>query len=90
MVVPQQVMLPIKEETESTISTKLIQGKTTKAEVRTLFGPPLSTTFTDAGNEIYKYSFSKTQANASNFIPIIGIFHVRCAWYSREKPDHHV
>lgn len=64
----------IKEETESTISTKLIQGKTTKAEVRSLFGAPLSTTFTDAGNEIYKYSFSKTQANASNFIPIVGIF----------------
>ena len=42
--------------------------------MRTLFGAPLFTTFTDGGNEIYKYTFSKSQANASNFIPFVGIF----------------
>lgn len=64
----------IKNETEQSVQTKLVEGKTTKAEVRQMFGAPLNTTFTDGGNEIYKYSFSKTQAKASNFIPFVGIF----------------
>ena len=64
----------IKEETQSSVSSKMIEGKTTKAEVRQLFGDPISTTFTDAGNEIYKYKFIDSQAKAINFIPIVNIF----------------
>lgn len=41
--------------------------------MRTLFSAPLSTTFTDDGNE-NKYTFSKNQANASNFISFVSIF----------------
>ena len=63
----------LKDETEQSVSTKIIQGKTTKAEIRKMFGAPLRVSFTDAGNEIYGYSFTKTQANASNFIPFVGI-----------------
>ena len=63
----------LKNETEQTVGAKIIQGKTTKAEVRQMFGAPLSVNFTDAGNEVYKYSFSKTQADAANFIPFVGI-----------------
>ena len=64
----------IKQETEQSIQNKIIEGKTTKQEIRKMYGAPVSTTFTDGGNEIYKYTFSKTQAKASNFIPIVGIF----------------
>ncbi len=64
----------IKEETQSSVSTKVMEGKTTKAEVRQLFGDPMSTTFTDSGNEIYKYEFIDSQAKAINFIPFVNLF----------------
>lgn len=64
----------IKEETEQTMQTKIIEGKTTKSEVRKMFGAPLNTTFTDGGNEIYRYSFSQTKAKGINFIPVVSMF----------------
>lgn len=64
----------IKEETEQTMQTKIIEGKTTKSEVRKMFGAPLNTTFTDGGNEIYRYSFSQTQSKGINFIPVVSMF----------------
>jgi len=64
----------LKEESASTVAAKIEKGKSTKEEVRTLYGDPMHTSFTDSGKEIWKYEFIKTHAKASNFIPIVSLF----------------
>ncbi len=62
----------LKEETQETVATKLSPGMT-QDEVQAIFGQPLDTTYTDSGNEIWKYSFSKTKLKAKSFIPYYGL-----------------
>jgi hypothetical protein len=64
----------LRQESEATINHKLTEGKTTKAEVRAMFQSPASTSFTDAGLEIWKYELSKMSADAVNFIPVVSWF----------------
>jgi len=64
----------LREESESSVNAKLTVGKTTKAEVKDMFGSPIQTSYTDGGLEIWKYVLSKMSADATNFIPIVNIF----------------
>jgi len=61
-------------ESETSVSQKLKKGVTTKNEVKALFGSPLSTSYTDGGSEIWKYELSKMSADASSYIPVVGLF----------------
>lgn len=63
----------LKDETRESVAAKLTPGLT-KDQVTALYGQPLDVTYTDSGNEIWKYSFTKAKAKASNFIPVVGIF----------------
>ncbi|HEE0055616.1 TPA: hypothetical protein R8G17_003477 [Citrobacter braakii] len=65
----------LKSETETSVQSKIQEGKTTKAEVKTLFGSPDAVSYTDGGNEIWKYSFAKVKVNGTSFIPFYGLFH---------------
>lgn len=64
----------LRHETEMTMQKKIIEGKTTKQQVKAIFGSPLSTSFTDGGLEIATYEFSNVKADAINYIPIVGMF----------------
>ena len=64
----------IKNETTQTLQTKIIDGVTTKDQVRAQFGDPLETGFTDSGHEIWKYVFTKSKQNGTNFIPYYNAF----------------
>jgi hypothetical protein len=64
----------LRKETEASVATKVIDGKTTKAEIKAMFGSPIKTTFTDGGLEIYTYELAKMSADAINYIPLVGIF----------------
>lgn len=64
----------LRQENEVTISQKLTEGKTTKAQVRAMFQSPASTSFTDAGLEVWKYELSKMSADAVNYIPVVNWF----------------
>jgi hypothetical protein len=64
----------LRQENEATISQKLTEGKTTKAEVRSIFQSPTSTSFTDAGLEVWKYELSRMSADAVNYIPVVNWF----------------
>jgi outer membrane protein assembly factor BamE (lipoprotein component of BamABCDE complex) len=64
----------LRAESEGTMSQKIVEGKTTKAEVKVMFGSPMKTSFTDGGLEIWNYEFSKVSADAVSFIPIVGLF----------------
>lgn len=62
------------KESEHSIQTKIIEGQTTKAEVRRMFGSPLKTTFTDSGQEVWNYELSKMSADMVSFIPVVSMF----------------
>ncbi len=64
----------LKDETSSSVAQKIIKGKTTKQEVRSMYGDPMETSFTDSGKEIWKYNFIKGQMKASSFIPVVSLF----------------
>jgi len=64
----------LRAETESSVDTKIVDGKTQKYEVRTMFGSPTKTDFTDGGLEIWRYEFTKVHGDAVNYVPIINIF----------------
>ena len=63
----------LQKESESSVAQKIFEEKTTKDEVRSLFGSPISTTFTDGGLEIWKYEMAKMSADAVNFIPFVNM-----------------
>ena len=64
----------LRAESESTVKGKMVEGKTTKAEVKSMFGSPMKTTFTDGGLEVWTYEFSKVSADTVSFIPIVNLF----------------
>lgn len=49
-------------------------GKTTKQQVINMLGSPTTVMRQSGGNTTLMYSYSKTQMDAVNFIPIIGLF----------------
>jgi len=64
----------LRKETESSVAQKIVQGKTTKSEVRAMFGSPTKTTFTDGGLEVWNYDFSNVSADAISYVPIVNLF----------------
>ena len=64
----------LRNETEGTIPQKVVEGKTTKEEVRGMFGSPVSTSFTDGGLEIWKYELAKMSRDAVSYVPIVNLF----------------
>ena len=64
----------LKSETELSVDSKVIEGITTQAEIKGMFGSPYETTFTDGGMEIWKYRFDNLDADAVNYVPIVNWF----------------
>jgi len=64
----------LRNETETTIQGKIIEGTTTKAQIRSTFGSPLKTSFTDGGLEVATYEFTNVSADAISYIPIVNLF----------------
>jgi len=64
----------LRSETEASVQKKIVEGKTTKGDVKGMFGSPLKTSFTDAGQEIWTYEFSKVSDDAVSYIPIVNLF----------------
>lgn len=64
----------LRAESENSVQQKITEGKTTRNQVRGLFGSPMKTSFTDGGLEIWTYEFSKVSADAVSYIPIVNMF----------------
>ena len=64
----------LRAETEQSVAAKIVEGTTTRDDVREMFGSPAKTSFTDSGLEIWTYEFSKLTADAVNFIPVVSWF----------------
>ena len=64
----------MRDQTQASMSKQIIEGKTTKSEVEAALGSANAVTFTDAGNEIWRYQYAHATPKARNFIPIVGLF----------------
>lgn len=64
----------LKNENASTVGAKIAKGKSTKEDIRAAFGDPSETSFTDNGNELWRYRYSYATAKGINFVPIVNIF----------------
>jgi hypothetical protein len=63
----------IADATPESVSAQLVKGKTTQENVRGAYGDPVKTSFTDSGNEIWEYDFSRMHAKPTNFIPYVSL-----------------
>ena len=63
----------IADATPESVSGQLIKGRTTQDQVRGIYGDPVKTSFTDSGNEIWEYDFSRMHAKPTNFIPYVSL-----------------
>lgn len=55
--------------TSATVAAHIIRGQTTMAQVRSLYGDPLSRSFTSGGQRVWTCEFRKMHAAEQNFIP---------------------
>jgi hypothetical protein len=65
----------IADASPETVSGQLVKGKTTQEHVRQLYGDPGKTSFTDSGNEIWEYEFSRMHSKPTNFILYVSLIH---------------
>jgi outer membrane protein assembly factor BamE (lipoprotein component of BamABCDE complex) len=63
----------IADVTAQTASEQMVKGRTTQAQVRQLYGDPIRSSFTDSGNEIWEYEFSRLHSKPTNFIPYVNL-----------------
>jgi len=61
----------IADATSESVSQQIFKGKTTQTQVRQLYGDPMKTSFTDSGNEIWEYEFSRLHSKPTNFVPYV-------------------
>ncbi|HEY2967975.1 MAG TPA: hypothetical protein VGK75_06365 [Casimicrobiaceae bacterium] len=66
--------MKMKDESQATVYARIVESKTTQAEVQAAYGLPTNKSFTDGGNEIWTYDYAYATPKAVNFVPIVGIF----------------
>lgn len=64
----------LRDESESSVQNKMVEGRTTKAEVRAMYGDPLKTTSHDGGMESWTYEFKDLSADGTSYVPFANWF----------------
>ena len=64
----------IKNESNNSLSQKLVKGKTTEAQVENMFGQPESKSFAGNGDPIWSYSRNTVHTGLLSYVPIVGFF----------------
>lgn len=64
----------LKSESADSVDKMVVDGRSTKADVQKAFGDANDTSFTDNGNEIWKYTYAYATPTPESFIPVVGIF----------------
>jgi len=59
-------------ETSTTLKQKITDGMS-KQEVQATIGQPLDISYTDSGNEIWKYEYIDATPTAESFIPVVSL-----------------
>lgn len=61
-----------KQITNDETVSQIKNGESTQSDVKTKIGEPSKITFTDNGEEIWDYTYTRSQMRAATFIPIAG------------------
>jgi len=64
----------IKNETQQSIASKIIKGRTTKQDISREFGDPTRKTTVDTNQDMWFYSIMNSNMSVMSYIPIVGIF----------------
>lgn len=64
----------IKNETQQSIASKIIKGRTTKQDILQEFGEPTRKTAVDSNEDMWFYSIMNSNMSAMSYIPIVGLF----------------
>ena len=64
----------IRSETKEGLEQQIQKGKSSKQNVQDLYGDPDEITFTDSGNEIWRFKHSLATSKPINFVPYANIF----------------
>jgi glycine betaine/choline ABC-type transport system substrate-binding protein len=64
----------LKTETEISVGSKIVVGETSAAEIKSMFGSPFESSYTDGGLQIWKFRLDDMNADAVNFIPVVNLF----------------
>lgn len=64
----------LRSQDTAAVERSIVDGRTTRSEVERIYGPPTTTSFTDAQNDIWIYRWSRATAKAENFVPYVGAF----------------
>ncbi|MHB1546130.1 MAG: hypothetical protein ACYCSB_01230 [bacterium] len=64
----------IKNESNKTLSQKLVKGKTTEAQVAQMFGQPESKSFAGNGDPIWSYQRNTVHNGILSYVPVVGLF----------------
>lgn len=64
----------IKNETQQSIASKIIKGRTTKQDILQQFGEPTRKTAVDSNEDMWFYSIMNSNMSAISYIPIVGLF----------------
>lgn len=65
----------LEEKSPQEIQAVLVEGKTTKEDVRSKFGEPNDIDFDTNHCEIWKYEFIRSESKGVNFVPIANLFY---------------
>ena len=74
----------LKNETELSVTEKIVKGETTTTEIKAMFGSPFETTYTDSGYLIWKYRLDDLEYDAVNFIPYLNLLKSRVSGTRKE------
>lgn len=64
----------LRQQDANAVNQLIVDGRTTRADVERIYGPPSTTSFADAQNEIWTYRWARATAKGENFIPYVGAF----------------
>ncbi|MGB4191585.1 MAG: hypothetical protein WBJ81_03445 [Rickettsiales bacterium] len=62
-----------KKYSDQQVSEMIIDGKTTKSEVKAQLGEPTDIDFDDENREKWTYSYTQASKNPINYIPVVSI-----------------
>ena len=63
-----------KSITSDELVSQVKVGQSTKADVKRILGDPAFVNFTESMEEVWQYNYSRSEASASTFIPVVGAF----------------
>ena len=64
----------IKNETQHSIASKIMKGRTTKQDILQQYGEPTRKTTVDTNEDMWFYSIINSNMSAMSYIPIVGLF----------------